>query len=351
VAISFSERQRAKQAARERAASATASARRTIGTERTGLSALAAAFDGELAEAFARAVDLIHEATRQDRATGGMQGRIIVSGVGKSGHIGRKIAATLASTGTPAFFVHPAEAGHGDLGTIGRSDIILAISWSGETVELRALIEYARRFGNRLVAITAMPDSSLARRADIVLRLPEAGEACPHGLAPTTSTLMQLALGDALAIALLEAGGFTAEDFHRFHPGGRLGAKFHVVSDIMHRGKELPLVSPNASMSQAIVTISEKTFGCVGVVDDQGRLIGIVTDGDLRRHMSPDLLGRRVSDVMTPSPKTAAPTTLVGEALAMMNEHRRPFTVLFVVEDDKPVGIVHMHDLLRLGVV
>ncbi len=349
VAISFSERQRAKQAARERAASAAASARRTIETERAGLSALAAAFDGELAEAFARAVDLIHEATRPE-PTGGGQGRIIVSGVGKSGHIGRKIAATLASTGTPAFFIHPAEASHGDLGTVGRNDVILAISWSGETVELRALVEYARRFGNRLVAITAMPDSSLARRADLVLCLPEAGEACPHGLAPTTSTLLQLALGDALAIALLEARGFTAEDFHRFHPGGRLGAKFHFVRDIMHRGKELPLVSPGASMSQAIVTISEKTFGCVGVVDDEGRLIGIVTDGDLRRHMSPELLGRRVGDVMTPSPKTAAPTTLVGEALAMMNQHERPFTVLFVVEDDRPVGIVHMHDLLRIGV-
>ena len=350
MAISFSERQRAKQATRDRAASAAASARRTIETERAGLSALAAALDGELADTFAGAVDLIHETTRQEPATGGAQGRIIVSGVGKSGLIGRKIAATLASTGTPAFFLHPAEASHGDLGTIGRNDVILAISWSGETVELRALVEYARRFGNRLLAITAMPDSSLARRSDLVLRLPEAGEACPHGLAPTTSTLMQLALGDALAIALLEARGFTAEDFHRFHPGGRLGAKFHFVRDIMHRGKELPLVSPNASMSQAIVTISEKTFGCCGVVDEEGRLIGIVTDGDLRRHMSPELLGRFVSEVMTPSPKTAAPTTLVGEALAMMNEHQRPFTVLFVVEDEKPVGIVHMHDLLRIGV-
>jgi arabinose-5-phosphate isomerase len=350
VAISFSERQRAKQAARERAASATASARRTIETERAGLVALAAALDGELAEAFARAVDLLHEATRQDPATGVAQGRIIVSGVGKSGHIGRKIAATFASTGTPAFFIHPAEAGHGDLGTVGRNDVVLAISWSGETVELRVLVEYARRFGNRLVAVTAMPDSSLARQADFVLRLPEAGEACPHGLAPTTSTLMQLALGDALAIALLEARGFTAEDFHRFHPGGRLGAKFNFVRDIMHRGKELPLVSPNASMSQAIVTISEKRFGCVGVVEDNGRLIGIVTDGDLRRHMSPELLSRSVGEVMTPSPKTATPTTLVGEALAMMNQHQRPFTVLFVVEDERPVGIVHMHDLLRIGV-
>jgi arabinose-5-phosphate isomerase len=350
VAISFSERQRAKQAARERAASATASAQRTIKTEQAGLMALAAALDGELAETFARAVDLLHEATRQDSATGAPHGRVIVSGVGKSGHVGRKIAATFASTGTPAFFVHPAEAGHGDLGTVGRSDVVLVLSWSGETVELGPLVEYARRFGNRLVAVTAMPESSLARRADLVLRLPEAGEACPHGLAPTTSTLMQLALGDALAIALLEARGFTAEDFHRFHPGGRLGAKFHFVRDIMHRGKELPLVSPGAPMSQAIVTISEKTFGCVGVVDDDGRLIGIVTDGDLRRHMSPELLGRRVGEVMTPSPKQVQPTTLVGEALAVMNHHERPVTVLFVVEDDRPVGIVHMHDLLRLGV-
>jgi len=350
VAISFSERQAAKQAQRERAAHATASARRTIETEQAGLVALAAALDDALAAPFAQAVDLLHEATRPDSASGVAQSRVIVSGVGKSGLIGRKIAATLASTGTPAFFVHPAEAGHGDLGTVGRNDVVLVLSWSGEAVELRALVEYARRFGNRLIAVTAMPESSLARQADLVLNLPEAGEACPHGLTPTTSTLMQLALGDALAIALLEARGFTAEDFHRFHPGGRLGAKFNFVRDIMHRGKQLPLVSPTASMSQAIVTISEKTFGCVGVVDEAGRLIGIVTDGDLRRHMSPELLSRSVREVMTPSPKTVLPTTLVGEALAMMNQRQRPVTVLFVVEDEKPVGIVHMHDLLRIGV-
>ena len=244
MAISFSERQAAKQAQRERAAHATASARRTIETEQAGLVALAAALDGALAAPFAQAVDLLDEATRPDSVSGVAQGRVIVSGVGKSGHVGRKIAATLASTGTPAFFIHPAEAGHGDLGTVGRNDVVLVLSWSGETVELRALVEYSRRFGNRLIAVTAMPESSLARQADLVLCLPEAGEACPHGLAPTTSTMMQLALGDALAIALLEARGFTAEDFHRFHPGGRLGAKFNFVRDIMHRGKELPLISP-----------------------------------------------------------------------------------------------------------
>jgi arabinose-5-phosphate isomerase len=319
---------------------AAVSARRTIETERRGLDALSAALDNGLAAPFAEAVKVIRAAT----------GRVVVSGVGKSGHVGRKVASTLASTGTPSFFVHPAEASHGDLGMVTASDVIVALSWNGESAELTSIVEHSRRFRIPLIAVTAAPDSTLARKSDVVLALPRADEACPHGLAPTTSTLMQLALGDALAVALLEARGFTAEDFHRFHPGGRLGAKFNFVRDIMHRGKELPLVSPNASMSLAIVTISEKTFGCVGVVDDSGRLIGIVTDGDLRRHMSPELLSRSVREVMTPAPKTAAPTTLVGEALAMMNQHERPFTVLFVVEDDRPVGIVHMHDLLRIGV-
>jgi len=309
-------------------------ARRVLSTASEALKALAAALDGD----FTRAVGLMLAA----------KGRVIVSGVGKSGHIGRKIAATLASTGTPAFFVHPAEAGHGDLGTVGRNDVVLVLSWSGETVELRALVEYARRFGNRLLAVTAMPESSLARQADLVLCLPEAGEACPHGLAPTTSTMLQLALGDALAIALLEARGFTAEDFHRFHPGGRLGAKFNFVRDIMHRGKELPLISPDASMSQAIVTISEKTFGCVGVVDEHGRLTGIVTDGDLRRHMGPDLMSAVVDEVMTRNPKTIGRDLLASEALEILNSSK--ITALIVTDANKPVGIMHLHDLLRAGV-
>jgi len=350
VAISFSEKQAARKAAQSRAASATASAQRTIETESAGLAALREALGNGLAAPFAKAVDLLDRATRHGPENSAPSGRVVVSGVGKSGHIGRKIAATLASTGTPSFFVHPAEASHGDLGMVTRDDVILAISWSGETVELRAIVEFSRRFGNSLIAVTAVPDSSLARQADLVLVLPEATEACPHGLAPTTSTMMQMALGDALAIALLETRGFTAEEFHKFHPGGRLGAKFNFVRDIMHRGAAVPTVSPDTPMSQAILTISEKRIGCVGVVDASGRLIGVVTDGDLRRHMSVDLLNLTAGEVMTPSPKTAPPETLVGEALAMMNQRERPFMALFIVEDDKPIGVVHMHDLLRIGV-
>ncbi|HZP18758.1 MAG TPA: SIS domain-containing protein, partial [Bauldia sp.] len=234
--MSLSEKRAAKKAERERAAGAAASARRTLGTEAAGLAALREALGNGLAAPFSEAVEIVDRATRPD-ADGRPRGRVVVSGVGKSGHVGRKIAATLASTGTPAFFVHPAEAGHGDLGMVAaREDVIFALSWSGESVELRAFVEFARRFGNKLIAVTAKPESSLARQADLVLLLPDAAEACPHGLAPTTSTIMQMALGDALAIALLEARGFTAEDFHVFHPGGQLGAKFHFVREIMHRG-------------------------------------------------------------------------------------------------------------------
>ncbi|HET7715728.1 MAG TPA: KpsF/GutQ family sugar-phosphate isomerase [Bauldia sp.] len=319
--------------------SAAASALRTIHFERDGLTALAAALDNGLADAFAAAVDLIRSGN----------GRVIVSGLGKSGHIGRKIAATLASTGTPAFFVHPAEASHGDLGMITKADVILALSWSGETAELRSIVEYARRFDIALIAMTSTPESTLARESDIVLVLPKATEACPHGLAPTTSTLMQLALGDALAIALLESHGFTAESFHAFHPGGRLGASLHFVRAIMHRGDALPLVPLGTAMSEAIPVMTAKGFGCLGVVGEDGALVGILTDGDLRRSLAPNFLERRVDDVMNRSPKTISPDTLVGEALAMMNTADRPFTVLFVVEERRPIGIVHMHDFLRLG--
>jgi arabinose-5-phosphate isomerase len=319
---------------------AVASALRTVATERAGLTALETALRDGLARPFAAAVEVIHAAT----------GKVVVSGVGKSGHIGRKVAATLASTGTPAFFVHPTEAGHGDLGMIAEGDVVLALSWSGETVELRTLVEYAGRFRIPLVAITAAAESALAVGADVALVLPRAEEACPHGLAPTTSTLMQLAVGDGLAIALLERRGFTAEKFRVLHPGGKLGASLHFVRDIMHRDREVPLVKPAATTGEAIRVISDKGFGCVGVVDGAGLLVGIVTDGDLRRHMAADLLARPVTDVMTRSPKTVPPDCLVGEALAMMNMHTRPFTVLFVVEDGKPVGIVHMHDFLRIGV-
>jgi arabinose-5-phosphate isomerase len=293
-----------------------------------------------LGEAFAAAVALAQAAT----------GKVVVSGIGKSGHVGRKIAATFASTGTPAFFVHPTEAGHGDLGMIAEGDVVLVLSWSGETQELRSLVEYAGRFRIPLIAMTAAADSSLARAADVVLALPRADEACPHGLAPTTSTLMQLAVGDALAIALLERRGFTAEGFRVFHPGGKLGASLHFVRDIMHSGDALPLVAPQTPMAEAVRVISAKGFGCVGVVDAAGLLAGIITDGDLRRHIGDGLLARTAGEVMTRSPKTVAPTCLVGEALAMMNMHPRPFTVLFVVEDGRPLGIVHMHDFLRIGV-
>jgi arabinose-5-phosphate isomerase len=319
---------------------AAASALRTIRTEREGLTALAAALDDGLAGPFAAAVERIREGA----------GRVVVTGVGKSGHIGRKIAATLASTGTPALFVHPAEASHGDLGMITPADVILALSWSGETAELRSIVEYSRRFEIALIAMTSAPESTLARESDIVLALPRATEACPHGLAPTTSTLMQLALGDALAIALLESRGFTAESFHAFHPGGRLGASLHFVRAIMHRDDALPLVPLGTAMGAAIPVMTAKGFGCIGVVDAGGALVGIVTDGDLRRGLAHDLLARRVDEMMNPAPKTISPDTLVGEALAMMNTADRPFTVLFVVEERRPIGIVHMHDFLRLGV-
>jgi arabinose-5-phosphate isomerase len=314
------------------------SARRTIETERTGLDALHAALDDGLAAPFSEAVDIIREAT----------GRVIVSGVGKSGHIGRKIAATFASTGTPAFFVHPAEASHGDLGMVAPDDVVLVLSWSGETVELKSLVEYARRFGIPLIAITARPASTLARESNVVLTLPQVDEACPHGLAPTTSTLMQLALGDALAIALLESRGFTIEKFRELHPGGRLGASLRLVREFMHADAAIPLSALGTPMSEAIVAMTEKSFGCLGIVDENGALVGVITDGDLRRHIGPDLLSRRVEEVMTRGPKTIAPDMLAGAALDLLNQTK--ITTLFVVEAGRPVGIVHMHDLLRLGV-
>lgn len=318
---------------------AVGSALRTVSHERAGLSELAEALSGPMAQPFEAAIARIRDAT----------GRVIVTGLGKSGHIARKLAATFASTGTPAFFVHPAEAGHGDLGMIAVDDVILALSWSGETAELRNILEFSRRFTIPLIAITSNPDSALGRASDIALVLPTAEEACPHGLAPTTSTTMQLALGDALAVALLEGRGFTAEEFHAFHPGGRLGANLHRVRDIMHQAGAIPLCPDKASMQEAILVMSEKGFGCVGVVDGHNRLTGIVTDGDLRRHMGDGLLSRQVAEVMTRSPLTIAPTTLVAEALAVMNDASRPITVLFVVEDGRPVGLVHMHDVLRIG--
>jgi arabinose-5-phosphate isomerase len=279
---------------------------------------------------------------------GAARGRVIVTGMGKSGHVGRKIAATLASTGTPAFFVHPSEASHGDLGMIAADDVIMALSWSGETAELKDLIDYSARFRIGLIALTAIADSTLGKAADVVLALPQAREACPHNLAPTTSTLMQHALGDALAIALLESRGFTAIDFRVFHPGGRLGAMLKFVRDMMHTGAAIPLATVGTRMSEAVVEMSAKGFGCVGIADQDGKLVGIVTDGDLRRHMRPDLLDARVETVMTRNPKTVRPEQLASEALEILNSSK--ITALIVAEAGKPVGIVHFHDLLRAGV-
>jgi len=322
-----------------------ASALRTFSTETNGLSALAAAFEGGLGQRFSEAVEKIRVVAGPHEQTG----RVIVTGMGKSGHIGRKIASTLSSTGTPAYFVHPGEASHGDLGVISeKHDIVLALSWSGETAELRDLIDYAKRFRVPLIAVTSREDSALAQAADISLILPAAQEACPNGLAPTTSTLMQLALGDALAVALLESRGFTALDFKALHPGGKLGASLTFIRDVMHSGAKLPLVQDGAPMSNAIVEMSAKGFGCVGVLDANGNLSGIITDGDLRRHMRPDLLTSKVNDVMTKHPKSAKPDQLASEVLERLNASN--ITALFVVENKKPVGLVHLHDLLRIGV-
>ncbi|MGQ0674092.1 MAG: KpsF/GutQ family sugar-phosphate isomerase [Hyphomicrobium sp.] len=312
---------------------------RTLQLEYEGLAAMTAALANELAASFSEAVMLLKAA----------RGRVIVSGIGKSGHVGQKIAATFASTGTPAFFVHPSEASHGDLGMVTRDDIILAISWSGETVELKPLITFSRRFSVPLIAITSRADSALALQADVVLDLPRAKEACPHGLAPTTSTTMQLAVGDCLAIALLEAKGFTAHDFKVFHPGGSLGASLKYVADVMHKGDKLPLAHTGDMMSEALLTMTAKSFGCLGIVDERNRLVGIITDGDLRRHMGADLVKATTGDIMTKNPKSVEPTMMASAALEMLNASR--ITALFVVERGKPVGIIHVHDLLRVGVV
>jgi len=311
-------------------------ARSVLAAEAAGLRALAASLDHR----FAAAVERLAACT----------GRVVVSGMGKSGHVGRKIASTLASTGTPALFVHPGEASHGDLGMIVPGDAVLALSNSGETAELADLVAHARRFGLPLVAITRQPDSALARAADVLLVLPAAAEACPMGLAPTTSTTMQLALGDALAVALLTRRGFTATDFSQFHPGGKLGAQLRRVSDLMHGGDAIPLADAALPMSQALLVMTGKGFGCLGAVDAAGRLAGVLTDGDLRRSMGPDLLDRRVQDVMNRSPRTIGPEALAADALRLMGGPR-PVTSLFVLDgDSRPLGLLHVHDLLRAGI-
>jgi arabinose-5-phosphate isomerase len=321
----------------DQAQSAIASALRTLEAEGGGVDALSAALRDGLGSSFAAAVELIRAA----------QGRVIVTGMGKSGHVARKIASTFASTGTPAFFVHPSEASHGDLGMIANNDVILALSWSGETAELKNIADYSRRHGIQLIAMTAIPDSTLAKVADVVLALPQAREACPHNLAPTTSSLMQLALGDALAIALLESHGFTAVDFGLLHPGGKLGTLLKTVGDIMHSGPAMPLMPLGTPMSEAILEMTAKGFGCVGITDTRGLLVGIITDGDLRRHMRNDLLKARVDEVMTRAPKTVRPGQLLSETLDILNSMK--VTALFAVEAGKPVGVIHVHDLLRTG--
>ena len=277
-------------------------------------------------------------------------GRVIVSGMGKSGHIGRKITATLASTGTPAHFVHPAEASHGDLGMITKGDVVIILSNSGETPELADLIAHTRRFGITMIGVASRPDSSLMQQADVKLVLPALGEACGHGVVPTISTTMTLALGDALAVALMEHRDFGAADFRQFHPGGKLGARLSKVRDLMHDGDAIPLAGEKTPMSDALLTISQKGFGVVGVLDDDNRLSGIVTDGDLRRHMS-GLLDHVAGEVMTISPRTIGPDALAEEAVAVMNEKK--ITCLFVVDpagSGRVVGILHIHDCLRAGV-
>lgn len=311
-------------------------------TEAEALHQLAANIDARLSAA----VDLIMKA----------KGRIIVSGMGKSGHVARKIAATMASTGTPAQFVHPGEASHGDLGMITAQDAVLLLSNSGEVHELADLIEYTRRYGVPMAAITSKPQSTLARNADVALILPAAKEACPMGLAPTTSTTMMMALGDALAVALMERRGFTQDQYRVFHPGGNLGRKLVRVADIMHKGDEMPLVTLTTPMSEVLLTMTSKRFGCAGVTDASGALLGIVTDGDLRRNMSKGLLTLTALDVMNRGPRTIRATALAAEAVRLMNQMDKPVTCLFVVEDGAvpgalpvPAGIVHIHDCLRAG--
>lgn len=312
---------------------AAAVGRRVLKTESDALLQMADALDG----AFSRAVELIH----------GIQGKVVCTGVGKSGHVGRKIAATLASTGTHSVFVHATEASHGDLGMIRQADAVLALSKSGETKELADVVAYCKRFGIPLIAITAFEGSALGRAADVLLLIPPAAEAAEGVDAPTTSTTLQIALGDALAVALVERRGFTATDFRVFHPGGKLGALLRTVADLMHKGPEVPLVQPDVSMQEALLVMTEKHFGCVGVLEGE-RLAGLITDGDLRRHME-GLLGHTAGEVMTRGPLTVAPGMLAGEALKLMND--RGVTVLFVVDDGRPVGILHVHDLLRAGVL
>ena len=313
---------------------AIAVARRVLSVEADALKQLSDSLGAD----FIEAVEILFRA----------RGRIVCTGIGKSGHVARKIAATLASTGAPAMFVHAAEASHGDLGMVGSDDVVLALSKSGEVRELADILAFTGRFDIPLIGITASRESALGRASTVVLQLPDAPEATPYVGAPTTSTTLQMALGDALAVALLERRGFTASDFKVFHPGGKLGAQLQTVADLMHTGDELPLVEAGTPMPQALLVMTEKRFGCVGVKGEDGQLAGLITDGDLRRHMD-GLLDNVAADVMTAEPTTIDADALAAEALKLMEDRR--ITVLFVVEHGRPAGILHIHDILRAGIV
>ena len=310
------------------------SAKTTINKEVEALRVMEANLD----ESLTKALDLMEKT----------QGRVIVTGMGKSGHIGKKIAATLASTGTPSFFVHPGEASHGDLGMFTEKDVVLAISNGGESKELSDILVFCKRYGIPLISMTKNPDSSLGVAGDVVLKLPNNGEACPLGLAPTSSTTATLVLGDILAIALLERKGFSTLDYKARHPGGKLGAILRKVSDLMHTGKEVPLVTEQATMEEALLEMTEKRLGCVGIVNKAGDLEGIITDGDLRRFISKDMFSKKPVDVMTRNPKSTSKDILASEAVRLMNE--KQITQLFVLDNQKPVGVLHLHDYLRAGV-
>lgn len=314
-------------------AAALASARRVLDTEIGGLRALSEALDGT----FAQAVRLIEAVT----------GRVVVTGMGKSGHVANKIAATFASTGTPAQYVHPAEASHGDLGMITVNDAVIALSNSGETAELSDIVAYAKLRRIPLISITGRGDSVLSKAADVSLVIPDSPEACPLNLAPTTSTTVMLALGDAIAVALLERRGFSSDDFRLLHPGGKLGSRLTRAVDVMRVGEEMPLVATDTPMTETIIEMTTKRFGCVGVLDEAGTLSGIITDGDLRRHMDDDILAMTASEVMTPRPKTVGEDILAAQVLGMMNDNK--ITCVFIVRDDRPLGIVQIHDVLRIG--
>ncbi len=312
------------------------SAKRTIDKEVEALRMMEDELNGTLTQA----LDLMQNT----------KGRVIVTGMGKSGHVGSKIAATLASTGTPSFFVHPGEASHGDLGMLTKDDVVLAISNSGETKELSDIILYCKRYNIPLIAISKNPNSTLGKMGDILLKLPDDGEACPLGLAPTSSTTATMVLGDILAVCLLERRGFSKTDFRQRHPGGKLGSYLLKVSDLMHKDKEMPLVKTGTPLQTALLEMTSKMLGCVGIVSNDNKLIGIITDGDLRRNLSADMLTKTADDIMTHNPKCVGPDILAAEAINTMNTTGKGITQLFVVEDQKPIGIIHMHDCLRAGV-